>query len=864
MSINALKAPPSAHVLRGAPQSTWKLHRVLPVVLSFLVAPLVSGQVDSSIVATPDSADLNTRIPIMTVTADDLDSELGSQDISGILQSSRDVFTSTAGFTFGAARFRIRGLDPENTPVSINGVLVNDLETGWAAWTNWAGLNDVTRWMTVRSGINPSRLNFGGIGGYTDLNIRASELRKGVRMSYANSNRIYSNRVMLTYNTGMLANGWSFSASGSSRWADEGYIAGTYMRAFAYFLGAEKKINDKHSIGFTTFGAPIEQGRQVLGMEETYQLTGSNYYNAAWGYQNGVKRNARVSYDHKPMFLLTHYFTPTKDSKLTTTLFYTFGRDGQTGLNWYDANNPNPDYYRYRPSYWSQYNPTYASQLTQSWQNDVNTQQINWDQLYFANGKNLFTLENAEGIAGNSITGNRAKYILEEQRTDPTRIGINAVYNKELPKDRHLTLGGSYNKQVTHNFKVMNDLLGADYYVDIDQFADRDFNNDTLSQNNLENPNNAVYQGDKFGYNYNIHTRMVNVFGQIEQKWQKLEAYLGGSISRTDFWREGKYINGRFPENSYGDGEDHSFFHFGLKGGAVYKIDGRNFITVNGALMTRPPVPRSAYLSPRTRDAVVANLTNEKIYSADLSYVVRMARLKGRATVFMAQINDQVWARNYYHDEFRTIVNYTMAGVDQTHIGTEIGLEANLSSTWVATAVYAGGRYLYSSRPEATLTRDNSAEVFDQRTVYWKNYRVGGVPQTAASLGLKYNSPKFWFVGVNANWFADIYLDPNPDRRTSEALTNLVTDDPQWNELLDQTKLDPGMTMDLFAGKSWMFKRKYRLALNVTVSNLLDNTDLQVGGFEQMRFDRQEPGKFPSRISYMFGRTYFAMVTFSF
>ena len=72
------------------------------------------------------------------------------------------------------------------------------------------------------------------------------------------------------------------------------------------------------------------------------------------------------------------------------------------------------------------------------------------------------------------------------------------------------------------------------------------------------------------------------------------------------------------------------------------------------------------------------------------------------------------------------------------------------------------------------------------------------------------------------------------------------------------------MTMYLFAGKSWMFKRKYRLALNVTVSNLLDNTDLQVGGFEQMRFDRQEPGKFPSRISYMFGRTYFAMVTFSF
>ena len=70
----------------------------------------------------------------------------------------------------------------------------------------------------------------------------------------------------------------------------------------------------------------------------------------------------------------------------------------------------------------------------------------------------------------------------------------------------------------------------------------------------------------------------------------------------------------------------------------------------------------------------------------------------------------------------------------------------------------AGGNYFYDSRPQATITRDNSAEVFDQRTVYWKNYRVGGVPQTAVSVGLKYNSPKFWFVGVNANWFDDIYL----------------------------------------------------------------------------------------------------------
>jgi hypothetical protein len=241
-----------------------------------------------------------------------------------------------------------------------------------------------------------------------------------------------------------------------------------------------------------------------------------------------------------------------------------------------------------------------------------------------------------------------------------------------------------------------------------------------------------------------------------------------------------------------------------------------------------------------------------------------MARLKGRATLYYAQVNDQLWSRNYYHDDYNTIVNYTMTNVDQRHFGTELGLEANLSSTWVATAVYAGGNYFYDSRPQATITRDNSSEVFDQRTVYWQNYRVGGVPQTAASLGLKYNSPKFWFLGVNANWFDDIYLDPNPDRRTSQAVEGLVTEDPQWDELLTQTKLDPGMTVDLYGGKSWMFKRKYRLAFNLSVSNVLNNTDLQIGGYEQMRYDPRSVAKFPPRLSYMFGTTYFAMLTFSF
>lgn len=862
---------PNSHMRPSLrPTGPTLLFRRYAVAILLLVSAMgeAFGQNDTLLTApAPDTTDANNalRIPVFTLTTDDLDGELGNQDISGILQSSRDVFTAVAGFNFGQARFRIRGYDGENTLVTINGVRVNDLETGVAVWSNWAGLNDVTRWMQVRTGIGASRMIFGSIGGTTDMNIEAGSLRKGVRVSYASANRAYRNRIMVTGSTGLMANGWAFSFSGSRRWAEEGYVEGTSFNAYSYFLSAEKRLNDRHTISFSGFGAPIVQGRQALAVQEAYDLTNNPYYNPNWGYQDGVKRNAKMSFDHKPMLLATHTFTVNEAATLTTSAYYTFGRDGLTGLNWFDAKDPRPDYYRYLPSYNQFEDPSLAADQTANWRGDVNTRQIDWDQFYFANGKNLYSVQNANGITGNTITGNRSKYIVEEVRADPTRFGVNSIWNKDLSETAHITAGASAHFQTTHNFRVMEDLLGGDFWVDIDQFADRDFNDSTISQNDLSNTNKVVEVGDVFGHDYNMHTNLVDGFFQIEKKWKRMEVYAGLDLSHTSFWREGNLRNGRFPDESLGAGEKNNFFGFGVKAGLIHKITGRHFISANGAYIIRPPSASASYLAPRIRDAVIPGLTQESTFGGDISYILKAPRLKGRVTGYYTRIMDQVWNRSFYHDEFLTIVNYAMNGVDQIHKGVELGVEASLTNTWVLTAVYAGGDYRYDSRPVATVTRNNSSEVFgEDRVVYWKGYRIGGMPQKAASLGLKYNSPKFWFAGFNANWFGDIYLDPNPDRRTSQAVDNLVTSDPQWDGLLDQTKLDDNTSMDVFAGKSWMVNRRYRIALNLTVSNIFDNQEFRVGGFEQLRYDTRQVNKFPPKYSYLFGRNYFAMVTFSF
>ena len=836
----------------------------LPLII-ILVSILTSFSVwAQQEVAHPDSTNADAlQKPVFTL--DLLDEEVENQNISGLLQSSRDVFLNIAGFNFSAARFRVRGYDAQNFNVSMNGINLNDPENGRAIWAYWGGLNDITRYQETKPGITASPYSFSGLGGFSNINARASSLRKGTRFSYAAANRTYRNRVMLTHSTGMMNNGWAFSLSGSLRWSDEGYVEGTHYTGASYFLSAEKKINKQHSFGLAAYGAPTSQGLSSITTQETYDLTDNNFYNSYWGYQNGEKRNSRVRYNHKPRIIASHYFDVNPNTQINTSAFYSFGKGGYTRLNWYDAADPRPEYYKNLPSYYEDpgYEEQYAASLEQWRSLDPNTTQISWDDFYFANGKNLYTVENASGIDGNNITGNRAKYIIEDARQDISNYGFNSVISHK--KNNLLYTGGiSASLYKSMNYKEIADLLGSDFWVDVDQFAERDFEDEDKKQSNLQNPNNVVTEGDAFGYNYDININKYDVFGQVEGTGKKIDWFAAANFSSTTFWRTGNVQNGLYPNESLGDSKKQSFNNYGLKGGILYKVTGRHLLGANAMVGTRAPLSRTAFISPRTRNEIISNLDSEKITSGDVNYFLRYPKLKARATVFYTSIKDQTWARSFYHDELNSFVNYVMTGVDQLFTGVELGLEANVTSTIVASAAYTTGQYIYNSRPNVTINQDNSTELLaDNKQVYLENFRIGGIPQTAASFGLKYNSPKYWYTGFNINWFDDIYLDANPDRRTVEALSKYVDTDPQIDGIVNQTQVESDYTVNFFIGKSWKIKEQY-LRLNININNVLNNTDFQTGGFEQLRYDASDIEKFPPRVGYMYGTTFFAMITYSF
>ncbi|PLX07616.1 MAG: hypothetical protein C0596_10155 [Marinilabiliales bacterium] len=807
--------------------------------------------------------DNSPEVPIITLTDSDLDTDNQSQDISGILTSSKDVYVNTAGYTFGQARFRIRGYDNQNSYVLINGIYVNDAETGRPYYGNWGGLNDVTRNKVISSNLAFSDYSFGGIGGVTNIIVRASEQRAGTSVSYSMANKSYRNRVMLKYSTGMMENGWAFTVSGSSRWAQEGYVRGAFYEAYAYFAAAEKRINESHSVGLVVMGSPSRRGKTGVGTAEIYELSGDNFYNSNWGYQNGVVRNARVGTFHQPRTILSHYWKITPEMKLTTSASFMAGRGGSTALNWYDAADPRPDYYRNLPSYYEEGDYEY-DYLTEMWQTSETFRQLDWDAFYDANRKNLYTVEDADNTEGNDVTGNRAKYIVEERRYDLQRIDFSSLYTYDFKENMKLVSGINYMSNKTHCYKLVEDLLGADWWLDIDQFAERDFDDDYIIQSDVDNQNHIVTEGDLFGYDYDITVNKTGWFAQTEAKLNKIDLFAGIDLSYTEFWRTGNMRNGKFPGASFGNSPTQKFFNYGVKGGLNYKVTGRNFVLLNASYLTRAPYARYAFLSPRTRNTVVDNLVSEKIYTGDLTYFYRSPYLQFKLTGYYTQFQDGVNTTSFYHDELRTFVNYAMTDVDKVHYGVELGIEAKITSTITATLASGYGKYLYSSRPNVTIAQDNSSEVLaENRTVYIKNYNVGSMPEFAVSLGGKYYAPKYWFVGINANYFAESYININPEKHTAEALEIYVDSDPQIESILEQEKLDPGYTFDIWGGKSWRID-DYQIGFTLSINNILDNTDLVTNGFEQYRFDNTDIDKFPNKYFHLYGRSYFLNLYFRF
>ena len=830
-----------------------------------------------------DSTDLNQNdLPtVILMDSDFEESSTSVNDASTLLNSSRDVFNSIAAYNFGSLRYRVRGNDSKYSEVMINGISMNDPETGRPVFSNWGGLNDAFRNSILVEGLGKTDAGFGGLGGLTAYSTRASQYRKQVSLSYAFSNRSYNHRAMASVGTGEMGNGWYLMAAASGRYAGEGYTEGTFYQAYSYFLSVEKRINDKHSFDLIVFGAPSQRGGSAPVVQEAYDLVGSNFYNPNWGYQtidaNGtlVKRNSRVSTYHQPFANLTWYWTPSKKTNFQTSVYYFAGPGGQSTLEWGEAKDPRPDYYKNLPSYYmtNAHSTSEIEAQFAAWMNrDPEVTQIDWDALYNANRNHLFTVQNANGQVGNTITGRASKYIIAERHYDKQQMGGATFFKHEFQPNLIMTGGLALNASRTHYYESVADLLGGDYYYDINKYAEN-LESDEC-QTDLNNPNHVAYVGDIIGYSYYANRNYGRIWDQIDWLVGNFDLYLGVQAEFTQIWREGLWQSGSFADNSYGKDQMHNFFDPSVKAGVTYAINGRNHIVANFAYMLQAPQFRDIYVSPRTRNTIVeGELKSERISAVDLSYLYRSPEFKLRLTGYYNIYQNLIWNRSFYCENVylntttsansytSEFVNFIMTDISQRSLGVEMGAEWNISPTVTMQAAAANGIHVYNNNPVFSVYDDNNATAYIQNSVaYLKGYHVSSGPETVASLGIKYNSPKYWWVSLNANYMANMYFDVNPYNHTEEGMLHYAQGDIRIEDVLRQDPMKDAFTLDFYGGFSKRYKGYYFL-VNVSVNNLLNNKNTILYGYEQLRFNANNPDMFPDKYSYMYGLNYFISLT---
>jgi hypothetical protein len=544
---------------------------------------------------------------LLNLTEEEMtDDEGRSQAQASSSSASTDVFNANTSFAWSTARYRNRGYQSYAESYYIEGLNFNSQERGQFNYSAMGGLNDASRYKEVVNPMEATNFSFGGLGQSTNYLMGASRYAQGWKVGGAGTNRNYKARLNATYSSGVMANGWAVTAQLAYRFSpyvnQKGIIGeGIKYYSLGYFLTAEK-IWDNARLKLITFGAPTERGQNAAVTQEVYDLTGSNNYNPYWGYQNGKVRNSRIVKSYDPTVIAAYERKIDEQQWFKLAAGYHYSWYSNSALNFFNAPDPRPDYYRNLPSfYWDgqianpnndisadqlfdepgnhypwglfigedmngnslgsgfigddgylvgpSVNKEQYNNLVHLWQTrDNKTTQIDWDNIYAANYANNIKDPTAS-----------ARYMIERRHNDIQEASASFNYVNTQFDHLKMTLGveGKFSQGI--HYKTIDDLLGTNQWIDIDAFADRDikelatnsgFTQEDIAlvrQNEIASDYDGVIKdnGRKFGYDYRINMGNLKAWFQNEWSFNEVDLYYALAFNYSSMQRTTNMINGR-------------------------------------------------------------------------------------------------------------------------------------------------------------------------------------------------------------------------------------------------------------------------------------------------------------------------------
>lgn len=797
------------------------------------------------------------------------DEEGNGQNVTALTGASDNIYYKFTRYGYSPLYSNYRGVGSRYQETYINSLPMNDLIRGGFSFSQLGGMTSrAFRNNTSTIGLGASAYGFGGISGSQNFNTITDTYAPGFNgsLSYTNSN--YNYRAMATYSSGLTDNGFALTISAIGRYSKEGVVPGTFYNSGGLFVSLEKVFDKKNSLTMTLWGAPTQYANGKASVQEVYDLVGDNLYNPTWGWQSGKKRSDNIREKFDPTAMLTWLHKGEKTT-LTTSAAFRWTSFARTRLNYYKANDPKPDYYKNLPSYfiYGQDTPEWGlyDYYTNLWENNIGgIQQIDWDAMYLANHLN--------NIQNQSLPADQKKgssYIQQMEHSKQFNFIVGSTLNHRFTDNITFQAGLNFNYTRSSDYMTIKDLLGGEFWVDVDPFSDRDMYdpsaNPDILQNDLDHPNRKVVKGDRFGYDYDIHAMKLQAWVQNQHKYAHWDINYGASFSWEEFYRFGHMRNGRAPENSLGKSKTLDFEDFAVKAGVTYKLDGRNFFTVQAQYSTDAPLISDVYISPRIKDTTIKDPKSQKTLSVDAQYNWNYRRFRGSIGAYFINMDDAVERMGFYDESLNTFCNFALNGVKRQYKGIELGMAYKILPSLTASFAGTYAKFQYKNNPMGMRSVENGLYADTEQTVYLKNYTCTSTPQLAFNIALDWQAPKMFFVNVNASYLADYYVKlAYPFHEQMPGMWEVANNTEEVEALMeayaDQPKLDNQWVLNASVGKLIYINRSLSLNLNLSVSNILNNKDLVINAFQQSRVDtkRYNINSFPTKLQYAQGiKVYF-------
>ena len=674
--------------------------------------------------------DRKTPVAVSTVKSAQIIERLGNQEMTEVLNTTPSVYATKSGGGFGDGGITMRGFESRNIAVMVNGMPVNDMEGGAVYFSNWTGLSDVTSTIQVQRGLGSSKLAIASVGGTMNFITRSADMKKGgvVRIGVANNDY---HKASFSYNTGKSKSGWSTSIL-MSRTAGSYYVQNTDFEAYAYYFALGFEPNKKHNFQFTITTSPQwHDQRSYMNKIEDYikynpDHDGNPYrqYNSDYGYYTDaagrrIALSNKSNFYSKPVMMFNWDWNITPKSKLSTVLYASNGRGGGTGDLGEVGGVRGQNVTAYRDA----------------------DGHINYDAIFAANA----------AIDANTA-GAKHTLVRRASMNSHNWYGILANFQHKINDNWNFSIGTDDRYYYGYHYQMLTHLYGANGYKDA---SDRNISPKVVTRvhdyKNLSwNPfgGKTLGQEEHIGYSNDGEVLWYSGFGQVEFTKNNFSAFVQGSVSNQAYRRIDNFVvDGVTTQQGQVVNRKTSFKNligYNVKGGANYNINENHNVFANVGFYSKQPFMTAVY--PNNQQVVNPNLTNEKIFSAEVGYGFRSSKFNANLNLYRTEWRDR--SARIPNQTFVTATGNVRGyseinGITQVHMGVEVDATYKPVKFLELQGMFSYGDYRYKGNATGADFDESNVPVTTtagSTTLYLDQVKVGGsgnssIPQLTASLG---------------------------------------------------------------------------------------------------------------------------------